>query len=92
MKPHEETWAVGRDGAVRKIDAEGPLIGWTHEQARLISAAPEMARALLEHVEACDACGGDGLASIRTPEGRNAVPCPTCEDDRLLLRKAGVLP
>lgn len=97
MKPHEETWdevpgvevdvrdiiAVGEGGVIRDVPSRVSL---------LIAKAPAMARALLEHVEACDVCKGTGLTSIRDGATRVDVECTGCSDDRAILTDAGVLP
>ena len=98
-KPHDETWALSGDGTeIRCGTSSNQLhlmrpagVAQDKRIPRLAAQAPAMARALLKHVLSCEACGGTGLAAIRAPEGRNALACPACEDDRATLRAAGVL-
>src|SRR5688572_2398776 len=107
MKPHEETWEVDAEyladtGGVIVVDTPD---GWTvcavsgrdhlpeqaEQRARLIAAAPAMARALLAHVTFCVPCKGSGSVGVCTTAGRIPQPCPACEADRTVLKEAGVL-
>lgn len=91
-KPHEEEWVhVGRHVDERVGHTARAACVNDDDVPRFISAAPEMARALLAHVKACGCCNGTGLTSVRTPDGRADMPCSTCEDARAVLAKAGVL-
>jgi hypothetical protein len=99
---YEEEWYLDRDVFVRVTERHHPddirggdfllFYGNVNGKARkqLASAAPDMARALLEHVEACDSCKGTGRISIRDGATRTDVECPGCSDDRAILTKAGV--
>lgn len=86
MKPHEETWDNDMDF---EVTVSGPELDRGVDAPRevLTRFAPEMARALLEHVKACGRCDGTGV--VARLETRHA--CPECEDDRATLTKAGVL-
>lgn len=72
LKPWEETWEYERAGSMRMPDGDahfGPLAGDVSEdnvaRARLASAAPEMARVLLD----TEWSGWDG---------ENGMACPSC--------------
>lgn len=61
------------------------------------AALPDLVRALLDHVRSCEDCDGTGLVGVRGMDPDTGLdrtemaPCPSCEDDRTVLRKAGVL-
>lgn len=93
MKPHEETWEIderppARTGDVRITTNGAPIHFTTIERARLVAAAPEMARRLLAHGQ-----------FVTTSEGRewHTDDCMEfghgagCETDRAVLTKAGCL-
>lgn len=93
--PHEEAWEiVTQAGYAPQLRHAGRLVAEVSDipRATLAHAAPDMARALLEHVEACDSCRGKGVISVRDGNTRTDGECPGCSDDREVLRKAGVLP
>lgn len=99
-KPHEETWEVDGDGDVRRVNRKGKRTSLVWLKAAsgsleanvLGAAAPDMARALIEHVRYCDLCDGTGTISEKTGEDAfKDTPCPDCAADRAAIAKAGVL-
>lgn len=102
MRPHEEEWEIDPTTqdpllSIRRVEStEGVdrevARRMTREEAQFIVAAPEMARRLLALVRSCESCRDTGLVSVRCTTGSTKEPCPTCDDDRAMLRRAGVLP
>lgn len=99
-KPWEQEWSVpdGEDPCVQRdvndvvaayqyAYPEGP-IPLDMEDAKFISAAPDMARALMGFLGACCRTGNPVRVCI---EDRSVRTCPTCAA-LMALRKAGVLP
>lgn len=94
-RPHEEEWSTGEGALAGALYSGETWIGsfTKPERARLAVQAPKLARMLLEHLQACDACKGDGIQWVRASAAeRVAVECTGCSDDRAVLRAAGVIP
>lgn len=103
MRPHEETWyEAGGDVFVQvsttRSDADHLVMYGDHRgpRKRLIVAAPEIARALLQDF---GSFGGENDAEWHTNEcwaaqqGPGRVACARrCRTTKALLTKAGVIP
>lgn len=103
MKPHEEEWAVYQSGKAnhgvrRKGGGKGSVVATrieTYDEAMLLSAAPDMARALL--VSGCVRVGGTPVEKWHTDHCWDKQDCgryeclPDCVAARAALTRAGVL-